>query len=179
MGIDDGGGFPPPTGSSVELTVQVAVGGDEADGLPDEGACRRWVEAALVRHGGGGQLTLRIVGRDEMARLNGTYRHRAGVTNVLSFPCDCGERLIPPLLGDIVVCAPRVVEEAGAQGKAVLDHWAHLVVHGCLHLLGYEHDETDEAERMEALEVEILAGLGIPDPYRPAAPEAARPTGVP
>ncbi len=163
----------------VDLTIQIAVDGDEAVGLPDEAACRRWVESALVSRSEGAQLTLRIVDRGEMTQLNETYRHKTGPTNVLSFPCDCGDLLSPPLLGDIVICAGRVVDEAREQGKAPADHWAHLVVHGCLHLLGYEHDESDEAERMEALEVGILAGLGIPDPYRPVAPGATRPQGEP
>ncbi len=163
----------------IDLTLQVVVGRDEAPELPDERACRRWVEAALAAHNAGGQLTLRIVGRDEMTRLNETYRQRRGPTNVLSFPCDCGGLVSPPLLGDIVVCADRARQEAGEQGKPLMDHWAHLVVHGCLHLLGHEHEETDEAERMEALEVGILAALGVPDPYRPVASGAVRPEGAP
>ena len=170
MTAPSGPGCAPVASGPIEVTIQVAVDGDEAGGLPDEASCRRWVEAALAPRAEGAELTLRIVGRDEMTRLNETYRRQSGPTNVLSFPCDCGDRLSPPLLGDIVICAGRVVEEAGQQGKAPGDHWAHLVVHGCLHLLGHDHEDPGEAERMEALEVEILAGLGIPDPYQTARP---------
>ncbi len=171
-GASLGGGNP-----GIELSVQVAV---DSEGLPDEAACHRWVEAALgPRVAGGAQLSLRIVDGDEMTRLNETYRRRPGPTNVLSFPCDCGDLVSPPLLGDIVVCAERVVDEADRQGKPIEDHWAHLVVHGCLHLLGHDHESPEEAEAMESLEVAILAALGIPDPYRPAAGGAARTAGEP
>ena len=125
----------------------------------------RWISAALSGHREAGELTIRVVGVAEGAMLNETYRHRPGPTNVLSFPIDSSPELDVPLLGDLVICAPLVMQEAGEQHKSPQAHWAHLTVHGALHLLGYDHDDPGEAEIMEALESEILAGLGYPDPY--------------
>ena len=119
----------------------------------------------------GAQLTVRIVDEAEGTELNERYRHRTGPTNVLSFPFEQPALLQPPLLGDIVLCAPVVAREAAAQGKAPAAHWAHLVVHGVLHLLGHDHEDERQAEEMEALERDILATLGLPDPY--AAERAA------
>ena len=111
------------------------------------------------------QLTVRIVGAEEGAALNRDFRGRAGATNVLSFPFDEPFMLQPPLLGDIVICAPVLVTEAEQQKKSLQSHWAHLVVHGVLHLLGYDHLDDNQAHDMEALEIGILAELGIADPY--------------
>jgi probable rRNA maturation factor len=111
------------------------------------------------------QLTVRLVDVAEGATLNQDYRQGQGPTNVLSFPFDEPFKLQPPLLGDVVICAPRVVVEAGEQGKPLLAHWAHLVVHGVLHLLGYDHLDVDQARIMEGLEVLVLAQLGYSDPY--------------
>lgn len=153
------------------LELDVQYGLDDGD---DEGAARLpavetvegWVRAALSGRREAAQLVLRIVGEDEGRELNEGYRGRQGPTNVLSFVFEQPELLEPPLLGDIVVCAPLVEREAAEQGKAVDAHWAHLVVHGVLHLIGYDHEEESEALIMEGLEREILAGLGFPDPYR-------------
>ena len=101
----------------------------------------------------------------EGAELNVRYRGREGPTNVLSFVSELPDDLGIDLLGDLVLCAPVVAAEAGDQGKAPADHWAHLVVHGVLHLLGHDHQADADAERMEAREREVLAGLGIDDPY--------------
>lgn len=111
------------------------------------------------------QLTVRIVGEAEAATLNQDYRQRRGVTNVLSFPFGEPFHCQPPLLGDIVICASRVAVEARQQNKPVLAHWAHLVVHGVLHLLGYDHLDSQQAQLMEDLEIIILEQLGFPDPY--------------
>ena len=110
-------------------------------------------------------LTVRIVGMAEMVELNETYRHKDGVTNVLSFPFEPPPGIPLSQLGDIIVCAPVVKDEAAQQDKPVMQHWAHMVIHGLLHLLSYDHITEAEAEEMETLEVEILSGLGIPNPY--------------
>jgi probable rRNA maturation factor len=106
-----------------------------------------------------------LVDEPESRALNERYRGKDRPTNVLSFPAELPEELDIPLLGDIVICAPLVAEEASSQGKPVEAHWAHLVVHGVLHLLGHDHQLESEAREMEALEVELLASLGFPNPY--------------
>jgi probable rRNA maturation factor len=138
-------------------------------GVPASSSFRRWVEAALADHARDSELSIRIVGEDEGRALNRDFRGKDYATNVLSFPAELPEglpeRLRPPLLGDLVICAPVVVREAAQQGKAPVAHYAHLTVHGTLHLLGWDHEVDAEAEAMEAREREILATLGIADPY--------------
>lgn len=138
-----------------------------APGLPSRLAIRRWVGAALAGHRPRAQLTVRIVSLAEGADLNRRYRQRTGPTNVLSFPANGLDRLAPQQLGDIVLCAPLVVREAGERGKSRDAHWAHLVVHGVLHLLGYDHTHDAEARIMEQTEADILSALGYPAPYAP------------
>lgn len=114
------------------------------------------------------EVSVRVVDRDEIRTLNRDYRQRDKITNVLSFPSGDIEGLPAEealSLGDIVVCAPVIADEAAEQGKTPGDHWAHMLVHGTLHLLAYDHVDDGEAEVMEALEVEILGGLGVADPY--------------
>jgi probable rRNA maturation factor len=125
--------------------------------VPSDPLLRRWARAALKRPA---EVTLRIVAATEARRLNREFRGKDYATNVLTFVYD--EAM---LCGDIVLCAPVVAREAREQGKPVANHWAHLVVHGLLHLQGHDHERPDEAERMEKLERRILRGLGIPDPY--------------
>ena len=125
--------------------------------VPSDSLLRRWARAALARQA---EVTLRIVAAAEARRLNREFRGKDYATNVLTFVY--GEA---PLAGDIVICAPVVAREAREQGKAVAAHWAHLVVHGLLHLQGHDHERDDEARRMERREKRILAGLGFPDPY--------------
>ncbi len=148
---------------SLMLDVQQAV---DLPGLPSLDQLRRWSEAAVLAGDGERELTIRIVDEAESAALNAAYRHKHGPTNVLSFPF---EAPIPEvdvgLLGDVVLCAPLVVREAAAQGKPVEAHWAHLVVHGVLHLQGHDHQQAERAEAMERLEVRILHELGYGDPY--------------
>ena len=148
---------------TLELDLQIAL---DLPRLPAETDFRRWAEAALAgaEHRQDAELTLRIVNEAESAALNETYRHKQGPTNVLSFPFEAPPEVDSTLLGDIVICAPVVLREAIVQGKSPEAHWAHLVAHGVLHLLGYDHDEA-QAEAMESLEICILAGLGFPDPY--------------
>lgn len=140
------------------ITVQRGV---PARGLPSATSLRAFALAALPkRHG---ELTIRIVDAEESQALNHAYRGKDKPTNVLSFQ---GEVAIAGILGDLVICAPVVVREAQEQGKAVRAHWAHMVVHGCLHLCGYDHENDEDAERMEAREVRILRRLGFDDPYQ-------------
>ncbi|WP_349571244.1 rRNA maturation RNase YbeY [Azotobacter salinestris] len=146
----------------LELDLQVAS--DRP--LPAESDFRRWCELALRQRSADSELTIRLVDEAEGRELNRTWRHKDYPTNVLSFPADIPEGLLDiPLLGDLVICVPVVEREAAEQGKAPDAHWAHLVIHGCLHLLGYDHIEDAEAEEMESLERDLLAELGYPDPY--------------
>ena len=163
---------------NVQLDVQYAVA---QDALPDRETVRTWLMAVLElaeiewRQDGeltigalgerGIQLTVRLVDREESAKLNYEYRHKDGPTNVLSFPYDQQIILEPVLLGDIVICAPLVPVEAQQQNKSAAAHWAHLVVHGFLHLLGYDHESAADADIMETVEVQVLQRLGLPDPY--------------
>jgi probable rRNA maturation factor len=138
-------------------------------GVPSPSSFRQWVAAALrgVRRRKAAELAIRIVGIDEGQALNRDYRGKDYATNVLSFPAELPPGVDLPLIGDLAICAPVVAREAAEQGKKPRDHWAHLTIHGTLHLLGYDHIEDAEAEAMEALETRILAGLGIADPYAP------------
>ncbi len=147
----------------LELDLQIAL---EMPGLPAMTDFQRWAEAALIgaAYDRDAEITIRIVNEVESAALNETYRHKQGSTNVLSFPFEAPPEVPSSLLGDIVICAPVVLREAVSQGKPPAAHWAHLVIHGVLHLLGYDHDEI-QAEAMESLEIQILAGLGYSDPY--------------
>lgn len=146
----------------LELDLQRAT--DAAS--PDDAAFRRWCELALRQRTADSEMTIRLVDEPEGRELNHTYRHKDYATNVLSFPADVPDDLLDiPLLGDLVICVAVVEREAAEQGKSLEAHWAHLVIHGCLHLLGYDHIDDDEAEEMEALERTLLAELGHPDPY--------------
>ena len=136
-------------------------------GLPAAVSFKRWTEAALfaARHRKPAELSIRIVDAREGRALNRQYRDRDYATNVLSFPVELPPGVASPLLGDLAICAPVVAREAREQGKALRDHYAHLTVHGVLHLLGFDHQEDADAARMEKLETGILAKLGVPDPY--------------
>ena len=138
-------------------------------GLPAASSFRQWVAAALrgAKYRKPAELAIRLVDNDEGRALNLSYRGKDYATYVLSFPADMPADLNLPLLGDLAICAPVVLREAAEQGKRPRDHWAHLTIHGVLHLLGYDHIKNSDAEVMEALETRILAGLGITDPYQP------------
>ncbi|MFB1010734.1 MAG: rRNA maturation RNase YbeY [Thiopseudomonas sp.] len=147
----------------LELDLQLA---SEADGLPAHADFELWCSTALAQRDSDTELTIRLVDEDEGRQLNLDWRGKDYATNVLSFEADIPPGLLDiPLLGDLVICAPVVAREAAEQGKSLQAHWAHLVIHGCLHLQGYDHIEDDEAEAMEALERQLLARLGYPDPY--------------
>jgi len=149
-----------------QLSVSYAV---PRAGVPSPASFRQWVAAALrgARRRKPAEVAIRIVDTDEGQALNRDYRGKDYATNVLSFPAELPPGVDLPLIGDLAICAPVVAREAAEQGKKPRDHWAHLTVHGTLHLLGYDHLEDAEAEAMEALETRILAGLGIADPYAP------------
>ncbi|WP_437882736.1 rRNA maturation RNase YbeY [Pseudomonas sp. LRF_L74] len=147
----------------LELDLQNA---STASGLPTEAQLREWCAIALRQRTADSELTIRLVDEDEGRALNHTWRQKDYATNVLSFPADVPDELLDiPLLGDLVICAAVVEREAVEQGKSSEAHWAHMVIHGCLHLLGYDHIDDDEAEEMETLERELLSELGHPDPY--------------
>ncbi|MDG2048207.1 MAG: rRNA maturation RNase YbeY [Halioglobus sp.] len=137
--------------------------------LPAEAELRKWIGAALMGRTTRKkvEVSVRLVDQDEMAQLNANYRGKKGATNVLSFPAHLPKELDIPLLGDIVICAPVVGIEAAQQGKSQSAHWAHMAVHGTLHLLGYDHIEDKDAKIMEALESSILEDLNYPSPYNP------------
>ena len=147
---------------SVTLDVQ-----HEVEAGPDEDDIRRWIEAVLAAEAETAEveLTVRIVDEAEMAELNARYRHKTGPTNILSFPFEAPPGVELNLLGDLVIAAPVVQREAREQGKTETAHWAHMVVHGTLHLLGYDHLKPAEAEDMEAREINILHELGFSNPY--------------
>jgi probable rRNA maturation factor len=134
-------------------------------GLPSASSLRRFAEAALAGRREDGELSIRVVDAEEGQALNRDYRQRDYATNVLSFPAELPPGVPLPVLGDLVLCAPVIAREATEQGKPIGHHYAHMVVHGVLHLLGFDHQDDAEAERMEAVEREVLAGLGIGDPY--------------
>ncbi len=154
---------------ALSLTRQLAW---RASAVPAAGEMSRWAETALTASGNdaaGREMTVRVVGEAESRELNRRWRGRDAPTNVLAFPGTAGPvpaGAPPPPLGDLVICAPVVVAEARAQGKPEVAHWCHLVVHGTLHLAGFDHADEDEAARMEGLETRVLAALGFPDPYR-------------
>lgn len=151
----------------IELDLQNALAPSESEvlGVPDEALFEQWVAAALTGRRDEAQLTIRITDAAEIQDLNATYREKDKPTNVLSFPFEAPPGVDIPLLGDIIICARVVAEEAGAQEKPLQAHWAHMVIHGTLHLLGYDHIEDAEAEEMERLEIDLLAGLGYANPY--------------
>ncbi len=137
-----------------------------SNAVPDPARIQSWVEAALaVQDRAKVELTVRVVDEAEAAELNETYRHKQGPTNVLSFPFEDPPGVETGILGDLVVCAPVVEREAHEQGIALESHWAHMVVHGVLHLYGYDHLDDAGAREMEAIESRTLTGLGIDDPY--------------
>lgn len=155
---------------SPALSVGVEVQCAEGVTLPAGACVEVWVAAALapLPQVTAGEIALRLVAAEEGRTLNRQYRGRDAPTNVLAFPAAVPPGLPPeatPQLGDVVICLPVLEAEAAAQGKPVLAHFAHLVVHGTLHLAGLDHDDEGEAAQMEALEREIMQGLGFPDPY--------------
>jgi probable rRNA maturation factor len=149
-----------------EVAIQRATQTAE---IPGDDQFQKWVEAVPAASELRYSLDIRIVDEEEARRFNRQYRGRDYATNVLSFPAELPEGLPDEIrqtqLGDLLICAPVVEREALEQNRPAADHWAHLTIHGLLHLLGYDHEQPGDAAVMESLETEILAGLGIPDPY--------------
>ena len=152
------------TKGPIHLDVAVNYAAPRA-GVPAAVSFRKWVAAALKGRIREADLAIRIVDEREGQALNRHYRGKDYATNVLSFPAELPEGVKLPLLGDLVICAPVVAREAAEQGKPVAAHYAHLTVHGVLHLLGWDHEHDKDAEAMEQLERKVLAELGLPDPY--------------
>jgi probable rRNA maturation factor len=146
----------------IELDLQNA----STAAAPNLAQLQQWCSLGLRARTADSELTIRLVDEAEGRELNQTWRDKDYATNVLSFPADIPDGLLDiPLLGDLVICVPVVTREAQEQNKQLAAHWAHLVIHGCLHLLGYDHIDEDEAVEMEDLERQLLAELGYPDPY--------------
>ncbi|MFZ7234620.1 rRNA maturation RNase YbeY [Avibacterium avium] len=148
-----------------DVIVDLQIAAENSENLPTEQQFQQWATAAVQAENLQPEITIRVVDEAESQSLNATYRGKDYPTNVLSFPFECPEEVELPLLGDLVICRQVVEREAQEQGKPLMSHWAHMVVHGCLHLLGYDHIEDDEAEEMESLETEIMQDLGFADPY--------------
>ncbi|MFP1761414.1 rRNA maturation RNase YbeY [Lonsdalea quercina] len=149
--------------SQVILDLQIAC--ENSEDLPSEAHFQRWLDTVLPQFQAESEVTIRIVDEAESHELNHTYRGKDKPTNVLSFPFEAPPEVELPLLGDLIICRQVVEQEAAEQEKTLEEHWAHMVVHGCLHLLGYDHIEDSEAEEMESLETEIMQGMGYADPY--------------
>jgi probable rRNA maturation factor len=150
--------------SAPAVTVSVSYG-VPSEGLPARADFEAWVAAAVGRQRAAAEVSLRVVDASEGQALNLRYRHKDYATNVLSFAADLPAGVDLPLLGDLVLCAPVIAREAADQGKPPFEHWAHLTIHGTLHLLGHDHETPAEARDMEALELQILEKIGIQDPY--------------
>jgi len=153
-----------------DITIQCVT---TEHSVPAAKEIRRWAGAALALDGAGGEVTIRITGAAEMRALNRQWRDTDRATNVLSFPlhdADC------PLFGDVVICAPVLAQEAAQQGKSLHAHWAHITIHGILHLMGYDHADENTAGIMEAKETALLQELGFPDPYHPGPTTTAAKT---
>lgn len=147
---------------SIDLELQIA---SKVKTLPHPAQFREWVSAAIGDEINTGELTIRVVDEEEMSKLNLQFRNKKGPTNVLSFPYEPHPAVASRLLGDIVICAPVIEKEAKKHNKELLAHWAHMIVHGILHLMGYNHEEDDDAHEMENLETDILVNLGYEPPY--------------
>ncbi len=150
----------------MSIRVQLQYGAVERDAVPEAAHFRRWVTAALEGRRDSGEVVIRLVDEAESEQLNQTFRHKTGSTNVLSFPFHAPPPVVSELIGDLAICVPLARSEARQLAKDELAHWAHLVVHGVLHLLGFDHQNEADARRMEGLESELLSALGFPDPYR-------------
>lgn len=145
------------------MTIDIDIQFATLEKCPTSDQIKMWINAVLKKKNA--KVVIRIVNEDEMIILNRQYRHKEKPTNVLSFPCQLPSKIRGNILGDIVICASVVANEANEQNKPFTAHWAHMVVHGVLHLLGYDHENEEDAVKMESLEIAILNDLGFSDPY--------------
>lgn len=150
--------------TAITIDLQVAAEADK-HAIPKKTAIKRWVGVAIPEIKRPAEICIRVVGGEESRALNSQYRGKDKPTNVLSFPCELPPGVDLPMLGDLVICEPVVNREAKEQGKTPEAHWAHMVIHGTLHLLGYDHQQDEEARTMELLETELLTQLDYPAPY--------------
>ena len=147
------------------ITLDLQLATQSTENLPHADEFQTWVDAALSKYNKPFELTVRIVDITESQSLNLQYRDKDKPTNVLSFPFEVPDGVDLDLLGDLIICKAVVEQEAAEQNKTLQAHWAHMVIHGCLHLLGFDHISEDEAMEMEGLEIDILAQLGFANPY--------------
>jgi probable rRNA maturation factor len=150
-------------GRGAAVSVRAAV---RRVSRPPDRQLARWADAALGRRARGAQISVLLVGPSASRTLNARFRDRDRPTNVLSFPATGEAQRHEGLLGDLVICPAVLAAEARAQGKRLAAHWAHLVVHGVLHLVGFDHEREQDAVRMERREIRVLRGLGFDNPYR-------------
>lgn len=146
----------------VKVEVQYAV---TDSNIPTEQDFQNWASVIEAKYNECEDVAIRIVDENEITNLNNEYRKKAQATNVLAFPAEIPEGTGLPFIGDIVICAPIVAKQAAEQGKSLLSHWAHLTLHGILHLQGYDHIDSADAQIMEQLEVQLMQKLGFPNPY--------------
>ena len=146
----------------IKIAIQIRT---KCSFIPSRYYFQRWVNKALLNRTAHSEITLRLVDKKESAYLNETFRHKKGPTNILSFPFEPPPDIYSPLLGDLVIYAGLVNQEAAQQKKTRLAHWAHLVMHGCLHLIGYDHMNPKDARKMETLEIQLLEELAYENPY--------------
>ncbi|MDQ7090663.1 MAG: rRNA maturation RNase YbeY [Methylococcales bacterium] len=147
-----------------QIDLQIA---STAKNLPTEMHFQTWVDNVL---NDSSELVIRLVDVSESAELNQRYRHKQGATNILSFPFEAPEMVTTSLLGDLVICVPLIEQQALQQHKPLLNHWAHIVIHGTLHLCGYDHENKADADEMETKEINLLKKLSIPNPYQEHTP---------
>lgn len=153
----------------MQLYIDVQIATKDETNLPTESEINTWALKALSMEGYNkeeAEITVRFVENHEIQELNCEYRHKDYATNILSFPFECPEGVDLPLLGDLVISKAVVEKEALEQGKTLKEHYAHLIVHGVLHLLGYDHIEEEDAKVMEPLEISIVEALGFDNPYK-------------
>lgn len=146
----------------IKITIQTIASNTF---IPSRYFLQRWVNKALIKQVTSKQVNIRLVSKKESAELNSIYRHKKGPTNILSFPFEPPPGISSAFLGDLVVCAALVNQQAKQQTKTRLAHWAHLIIHGCLHLIGYDHIHDHDANKMETLEIQLLKELGYENPY--------------